>query len=112
MEKDQGVAGRTVFSNFEPVLMFYKPSGFHLTARLLVPFQLIFKRYAKDQICSISSFEMRNAVNDAGEQHDRNAFRNAHSLCAFQFPPIKYFYRDYYLNKIYALDTNLDNFLI
>lgn len=28
--------------------------------------QLIFKRYDKDQTCSISSFEMRNAVNDAG----------------------------------------------
>uniref|UniRef100_A0A7N6FJ29 Calpain-3 n=1 Tax=Anabas testudineus TaxID=64144 RepID=A0A7N6FJ29_ANATE len=28
--------------------------------------QLIFKRYDKDKSCSISSFEMRNAVNDAG----------------------------------------------
>ncbi|XP_068198003.1 calpain-3b isoform X2 [Antennarius striatus] len=28
--------------------------------------QLIFKRYNKDKACSISSFEMRNAVNDAG----------------------------------------------
>ncbi|XP_030576670.1 calpain-3b isoform X2 [Archocentrus centrarchus] len=28
--------------------------------------QLIFKRYDKDKNCSISSFEMRNAVNDAG----------------------------------------------
>ncbi|KAM4521836.1 calpain-3b isoform 1-T1 [Odontesthes bonariensis] len=28
--------------------------------------QLIFKRYDKDNSCSISSFEMRNAVNDAG----------------------------------------------
>lgn len=30
--------------------------------------QLIFKRYDKDKNWSISSFEMRNAVNDAGEQ--------------------------------------------
>lgn len=30
--------------------------------------QLIFKRYDKDKTWSISSFEMRNAVNDAGEQ--------------------------------------------
>uniref|UniRef100_A0A674PS10 Calpain-3 n=1 Tax=Takifugu rubripes TaxID=31033 RepID=A0A674PS10_TAKRU len=29
-------------------------------------FQLIFRRYTKDKTCSISSFEMRNAVNDAG----------------------------------------------
>ncbi|KAI4802263.1 hypothetical protein KUCAC02_020113 [Chaenocephalus aceratus] len=28
--------------------------------------QLIFRKYDKDQSCSISSFEMRNAVNDAG----------------------------------------------
>ncbi|XP_034017711.1 calpain-3b isoform X2 [Thalassophryne amazonica] len=28
--------------------------------------QLIFKKYNKDQSCSISSFEMRNAVNEAG----------------------------------------------
>lgn len=30
--------------------------------------QLIFKRYDKDKSCSISSFEMRNAVNDAGQR--------------------------------------------
>uniref|UniRef100_A0A671VSU1 Calpain-3 n=1 Tax=Sparus aurata TaxID=8175 RepID=A0A671VSU1_SPAAU len=34
--------------------------------RKIKAWQLIFKRYDKDKTCSISSFEMRNAVNDAG----------------------------------------------
>uniref|UniRef100_H3C0K2 Calpain-3 n=1 Tax=Tetraodon nigroviridis TaxID=99883 RepID=H3C0K2_TETNG len=34
--------------------------------RKIQAWQLIFKRYSKDKTCSISSFEMRNAVNDAG----------------------------------------------
>ncbi|XP_041815383.1 calpain-3b isoform X3 [Chelmon rostratus] len=34
--------------------------------RKIKAWQLIFKRYDKDKSCSISSFEMRNAVNDAG----------------------------------------------
>ncbi|XP_061563382.1 calpain-3b isoform X2 [Cololabis saira] len=36
--------------------------------------QLIFKRYDKDQSCSISSFEMRNAVNDAGFHLNRQLY--------------------------------------
>ncbi|XP_036942438.1 calpain-3b isoform X2 [Acanthopagrus latus] len=34
--------------------------------RKIKAWQLIFKRYDKDKTCSISSFEMRNAVNEAG----------------------------------------------
>ncbi|XP_008300558.1 calpain-3b isoform X2 [Stegastes partitus] len=34
--------------------------------RKIKEWQVIFKRYDKDKSCSISSFEMRNAVNDAG----------------------------------------------
>ncbi|KAI3364216.1 hypothetical protein L3Q82_011025 [Scortum barcoo] len=34
--------------------------------RKIKAWQLIFKHYDKDKSCSISSFEMRNAVNDAG----------------------------------------------
>ncbi|XP_023134947.1 calpain-3b isoform X1 [Amphiprion ocellaris] len=34
--------------------------------RKIKEWQVIFKRYGKDKSCSISSFEMRNAVNDAG----------------------------------------------
>uniref|UniRef100_H2VAL0 Calpain-3 n=1 Tax=Takifugu rubripes TaxID=31033 RepID=H2VAL0_TAKRU len=34
--------------------------------RKIKAWQLIFRRYTKDKTCSISSFEMRNAVNDAG----------------------------------------------
>ncbi|XP_063350822.1 calpain-3b isoform X1 [Pelmatolapia mariae] len=36
--------------------------------------QLIFKRYDKDKTWSISSFEMRNAVNDAGFQLNRQLY--------------------------------------
>uniref|UniRef100_A0A8C5E8X0 Calpain-3 n=1 Tax=Gouania willdenowi TaxID=441366 RepID=A0A8C5E8X0_GOUWI len=36
--------------------------------RKIKEWQAIFKRYDKDNSCSISSFEMRNAVNDAGFQ--------------------------------------------
>lgn len=36
--------------------------------------QLIFKRYDKDKSCSISSFEMRNAVNDAGFQLNKQLY--------------------------------------
>lgn len=67
MEKDQGVAGRTVVTTLELLLMFNKPTSFHLTVHLFVCLQLIFKRYDKDKSGSISSFEMRNAVKNAGE---------------------------------------------
>ncbi|XP_054604007.1 calpain-3b isoform X4 [Nothobranchius furzeri] len=36
--------------------------------------QLIFKRYNKNNSCSISSFEMRNAVNDAGFQLNKQLY--------------------------------------
>ncbi|KAM6915439.1 calpain-3b [Xenentodon cancila] len=36
--------------------------------------QLIFKRYDKDKVCSISSFQMRNAVNDAGFHLNRQLY--------------------------------------
>ncbi|XP_029902445.1 calpain-3b isoform X3 [Myripristis murdjan] len=36
--------------------------------RKIKEWQIIFKRYDQDKSCSISSFEMRNAVNDAGFQ--------------------------------------------
>lgn len=62
MEEDQVLAGWTASVALKLMLVFY------LTAVLLLHFQLIFKRYAKDKTSSISSFEMRNAVNDAGEQ--------------------------------------------
>ena len=64
---------------------------FHLTVNILMCFQLIFKRYDKDKTCSISSFEMRNAVNEAGEQHRRNTFwdLNTHRML---FLTAMYFY--------------------
>ncbi|XP_028252535.1 calpain-3b isoform X1 [Parambassis ranga] len=36
--------------------------------------QVIFRRYDKDKSCSISSFEMRNAVNDAGFQLNKQLY--------------------------------------
>lgn len=38
-------------------------------------FQGIFKHYNADQSGSINSYEMRNAVNDAGEEKDLVALR-------------------------------------
>lgn len=40
-----------------------------------LPRQLIFKRYANGELRYISSFEMRNAVNDAGERGVQNPVR-------------------------------------
>ena len=47
--------------------------------------QLIFKRYDKDKTSTISSFEMRNAVNDAGEHCQKNTTKKPSTCRMFLY---------------------------
>lgn len=65
MEQDQAVAGRG-----RRVLLWLGSGLRSDTHACRLFFQGIFKHYNADQSGSINSYEMRNAVNDAGDEKD------------------------------------------